>query len=153
MSDIKEEKIAGMKRKSICLKNAAIILVGCKLGILIRLYNHWVTGGFNIEELQEATVSLFVIAAVPFIRLVLKYLKTNYKKTDLESNYLPNKYYYFVVFVIIAYGLLTLALLELKVMAAISFTRMIILIMLVESALNFFIGEWGRELLEEGDKS
>ena len=121
-ASILPEDIGKFKSKASFLKSSILILAVFKTIILGRLFNHWITGGFNIEEAQTTAFTMFAIVGGPFIRLILMYGKINQNKVKLKSNYLPKFNYDFACLAIVIYSFITFAFLEFKVLDFVSIT-------------------------------
>ena len=145
-------KPAGRRRKLLTegkFKNRIFfLLILVKVIVFIRLYYHWSTGGFTLDQFQ-GTATLLMPALAAYITVILgDYLRQ--QKMELQHpRYISGPLVTFGYWLFPIYAILLILFIEMKVKGTLSFTQMNTWLALVESILGGYVGKIVHSLFKE----
>lgn len=122
-------------------KRVFLLLLFIKLAVFLRLWYHWSTGGFTVEQFQ-ATAALLLPTLAAYVSVVLaSYLREAQQTAPPAPRYISGILVAFAYWLFPLYALALLSLIELKAMTTLSFGQMNFWLALTESVLGGYIGQ------------
>lgn len=134
------------KRKKKLLKEATFKarvfygLIIIKVLVVLRLFYHWRTGGFDVAEFQ-ATATLLIPAFAGLISIMLGDFILQHQKDTQHPKYISGPLVMFSYWILPIYAIALITIIELKPSSPMDFAQMSFWLALVESVLGGYIGQ------------
>lgn len=122
-------------------KRVFLLLLFIKLAVFFRLWYHWSTGGFTVEQFQS-TATLLLPTLAAYVSVVLaSYLRESQQAAPPAPRYISGMLVAFAYWLFPLYALALILLIEQKTMGNLSFGQMNFWLAMTESVLGGYIGQ------------
>jgi len=135
---------AGPRRRflteAIFKKRIFQLLLIIKAVVFLRLWYHFRTGGFNMDQFQS-TATLLLPALAAYVSVALGGYLRQHKEGPQPERYISGTLVGFAYWLFPIYAIVLIALIELKAKSELSYTEMNFWLVMAESVLGGYIGQ------------